>query len=194
MGIRYDDSSIQGALGGFQRDIDELGKRVIERWQVRVGARAVQARMYRENFGAHFREDYPDPGGKLRNASGRLARSLQANKGFESHAPVQKLGPGVWYGEKGSNVTTPRGYSLLDIHEFGAVTRVTERSQKFFWAMYRETGDRRWMAMALQKPGTRMLIPARPVLIPAFEETKQATFNDARRMLGKQVRIRFGVA
>ncbi len=45
-------------------------------------------------------------------------------------------------------------------HNEGATIAVTERSRKFFWYMYRQTGDQRWKAMALTEK-TSFRLPKR---------------------------------
>ena len=55
------------------------------------------------------------------------------------------------------------------IHQFGGVTHptVTVNSKKFFWAMWMETGNGMWKAMALKSVGTKLnvVIPPRPYLM-----------------------------
>lgn len=53
------------------------------------------------------------------------------------------------------------------IHNFGGVVsiRVTKKARKFFWYMYRATGNIKWKYMALtKKERLAITIPARPFL------------------------------
>jgi len=56
------------------------------------------------------------------------------------------------------------------VHEYGLENQViTERQRRFFWAMYSETGEDMWKALALSRTYT---IPARPYLRPAIDSHK----------------------
>lgn len=55
------------------------------------------------------------------------------------------------------------------IHQFGGITHptVTVNSKKFFWAMWFETKNDMWKAMALKSVGSKLnvVIPPRPYLL-----------------------------
>jgi len=56
------------------------------------------------------------------------------------------------------------------VHEYGLANQViTERQRRFFWAMYSNTGEDMWKALALSRTYT---IPARPYLRPAIDSHK----------------------
>lgn len=56
------------------------------------------------------------------------------------------------------------------VHEFGLENQpITEKQRRFFWAMWAQTGDEMWKALALSVTYT---IPARPYLRPAVVEKK----------------------
>lgn len=57
------------------------------------------------------------------------------------------------------------------VHEFGLQNQpITDKQRRFFWAMYAETGDDMWKALALSSTYT---IPARPWLRPAIDSHKE---------------------
>ena len=58
-------------------------------------------------------------------------------------------------------------------HEFGVTVRITEKQRRFFWAMWRETGDMMWKALALSDTYT---IPAKPYVRPAIDERKDVAY------------------
>jgi len=74
-------------------------------------------------------------------------------------------------------------------HEFGVRVVITPRQRRFFWAMYINTQDTMWKALALSITYT---IPARPYLRPAIAERKKAAFrviaDDFRKTLKTQIR------
>jgi len=58
------------------------------------------------------------------------------------------------------------------IHEkTGARVPKTERSRRFFWAMFYETNSMMWKAMAISKK-THIIIQPRPYLTPALEKVE----------------------
>ena len=57
------------------------------------------------------------------------------------------------------------------VHEYGLENQViTPRQRGFFWAMWYETGETMWKALALS---TTYTIPARPYLRPAVDTHKE---------------------
>lgn len=57
------------------------------------------------------------------------------------------------------------------VHEYGLENQViTDRQRRFFWAMFYDTGDEMWKALALS---TTYTIPARPYLRPAIDTHKE---------------------
>lgn len=69
------------------------------------------------------------------------------------------------------------------VHEFGGTFTITDRQRRFFWAMYAQTNDDMWKALALSQTYT---IPPRPYLRPAIDEHKQA----ALQAVGDSVRVK----
>ena len=65
-------------------------------------------------------------------------------------------------------VTAGEGIPYARIHQAGGTVHptITERSKKYFWAMFAATGDPKWKWMALKKPGSKfnVQIPARPYM------------------------------
>jgi len=60
------------------------------------------------------------------------------------------------------------------IQEKGGTThpKVTEKSRRFFWAMYFKTGEDMWKGLALTTKTTLdITIPARPALVPAAKKS-----------------------
>lgn len=60
-------------------------------------------------------------------------------------------------------------------HEYGAtiIVPVTAKSRRFFWAMYFETNDGKWKAMALSKKTSFIVeIKARPYVRPALKQER----------------------
>jgi len=72
-------------------------------------------------------------------------------------------------------VRDPEPYMFA--HQHGATTHptVTERSKKFFWHMWFETGNEMWKAMALTKIGTKfsVVIQQRKYMMFQEEDLKQ---------------------
>ena len=59
-------------------------------------------------------------------------------------------------------------------HELGSKhsVQITDKSRRFFWAMWFNTGDEMWMRMALTKKNAfNVTIPARPFLGPAARDS-----------------------
>lgn len=83
------------------------------------------------------------------------------------------------------------GVPYAAVHEFGLQRQVATAKQiRFFWAMYRETGDGMWRALALKGWYT---IPARPYFRPAIDQGKhkalEAVMKEAARVLTKMAGI-----
>jgi phage gpG-like protein len=57
----------------------------------------------------------------------------------------------------------------------GSHPLVTEKSIRFFWAKFYETKLGFWKGMALQKPGKRMNVPARPFMLFQSEDVTSIT-------------------
>lgn len=65
------------------------------------------------------------------------------------------------------------------VHEFGLQHQVATAKQiRFFWAMFGDTGDSMWRALALKGWYT---IPARPYFRPAVDEGKHAALEAIMR-------------
>ena len=56
-------------------------------------------------------------------------------------------------------------------HEYGAIIPVTQKSRKFFWAKYKETGKEFWKKMALTKKSA-FVLPPRPHLALTQDDIK----------------------
>lgn len=68
------------------------------------------------------------------------------------------------------------------VHEFGLEKqKITDKQRRFFWAMYAQTKDDMWKALALSETYT---IPARPYLRPAVDEMKKAAVLTTAQSLG----------
>lgn len=62
----------------------------------------------------------------------------------------------------------PLAYTL--VHEFGLFAQqITPKQRRFFWAMYSQTGEDMWKALALSQTYT---IPARPYFRPGIDENQ----------------------
>lgn len=77
------------------------------------------------------------------------------------------------------------------VHEYGLPNQVaTPKQIRFFWAMYGNTGDAMWKALALKGSYT---IPARPYFRPAIDEGKDkallAIMKEAASVLTRMARI-----
>lgn len=71
------------------------------------------------------------------------------------------------------DVVVDRVYAAA--HEYGATITipVTEKSRRFFWAMYLQTRDGKWRAMALSKKTSFIVeIKARPYVRPALKQER----------------------
>ena len=73
-------------------------------------------------------------------------------------------------------------------HEFGVTVEITEKQRGFFWAMWAETKDDMWKALALS---TTYTIPARPYLRPAIDERSLTAIRVAGKALGKKLEAMF---
>lgn len=76
------------------------------------------------------------------------------------------------------------------VHEYGLFEQViTDRQRRFFWAMWYETGNTMWKALALSVTYT---IPARPYVRPAIDDTRddviRATAWALRHSIAKAAR------
>lgn len=76
---------------------------------------------------------------------------------------VYKTDPG------GVTISGGQGLPYAGIHQFGGTVhpQVTEKSKKFFWAMFYETGEPMWKYMALKSVGDTLTIniPPRPYMM-----------------------------
>lgn len=59
-------------------------------------------------------------------------------------------------------------------HEFGVTVAITPKQRRFFWAMFIQTGDTMWKALALSATYT---IPAKPYVRPAIDARKTAALH-----------------
>jgi phage gpG-like protein len=71
------------------------------------------------------------------------------------------------------------------VHEFGYTGTITDKQRRFFWAMYAETKDEMWKALALSETYT---IPERAYLRPAIDTEKRKAIEHAGRSLGDKVK------
>jgi len=93
---------------------------------------------------------------------------------------LENSGKVVLVNQYAANVEFDIVYSA--VHEYGLENQViTERQRRFFWAMYSETGEDMWKALALSRTYT---IPARPYLRPAIDSHK----DKAASVMGKALR------
>lgn len=77
------------------------------------------------------------------------------------------------------------------VHEFGLENQpITEKQRRFFWAMFAETGDDMWKALALSDTYT---IPARPYLRPAVDSKKQAALYAIMREAASRLTRAVGI-
>ena len=89
------------------------------------------------------------------------------------------------------NRTNLVSYILFDIvyaavHEYGLLNQViTDRQRKFFWAMWYESGNEMWKALALSKTYT---IPARPYLRPAVDAYQHLAIKEMARVLAVEIK------
>jgi len=67
------------------------------------------------------------------------------------------------------------------VHEYGLENQViTPKQRRFFWAMYGETGEEMWKALALSYSYT---IPARPYLRPAIDSHRDKAAHEMAGVL-----------
>lgn len=78
-----------------------------------------------------------------------------------------------------------KGLKYAAIHNFGGKVRITKRSRKFFWAMFKKTGLQEWKNLALTKK-TSFNIPKREYL----GDSKKLADKLERRIL-KEVNVVF---
>ena len=71
------------------------------------------------------------------------------------------------------------------IHEFGATVTITPKQRRFFWAMWMNTQDEMWLALALS---TTYTIKAKPYVRPAVDEFKKIAAVETARAFNKQIR------
>jgi HK97 gp10 family phage protein len=82
-------------------------------------------------------------------------------------------------------------------HEYGlprggrGVWAATERQVRFFWAMYSQTGDEMWKALALKRGYT---IPMRPYLRPAIDAQKKKAMQEVGKALGSYMAKAIGAS
>lgn len=72
-----------------------------------------------------------------------------------------------------------------EIHNNGGVIPITKKSRKFFWAMFKETGETKWKAMALTKKQA-FKIPKRQ-----FIGESATLLQNYDQWLKEQIEIRF---
>jgi phage gpG-like protein len=86
-------------------------------------------------------------------------------------------------GDSWAEVSSGLPYSA--IHQFGGMPkpRVSQRSRKYFWAMFFETGNEKWKWMALsRKTQFAVNIPARPYMQLTEEDVAEIA-----AMVGKDI-------
>lgn len=109
----------------------------------------------------------PSDQGPLRIVSGRLFRSLQVafNQSTREGRTFANIeGYQLTYGKESS-------VPYANIHEKGGTftVMITDRMRRFFWAMWRETGEIRYFRMAItKKKSFSITIPKRAYAEPAI--------------------------
>lgn len=124
---------------------------------------------------AEIKENF-DTGGRGRWPALRSGRRSTLGAGGKLYQTLGKRSGDGW-----AEVFGGRGTKYGAMQHFGGVTHphITKRSQKFFWAMWYQTGDEMWKALALKSIGTTLTIsiPARPwMVLPADFEEKIVDF------------------
>jgi len=136
----------------------------------------------------YFRALAKEAPGKLTSKMVRLGAEviLEAAKenvraNFENQTgALENSGKVVMVNQYAANVEFDIVYSA--VHEYGLENQViTDRQRRFFWAMWYETGETMWKALALSQTYT---IPARPYLRPAIDSHK----NKAADKMAKTLR------
>lgn len=161
-------------LDAVGRDLQAFGKRV-EGGMRQIGVRAdalITARatsVYMRDAGAQAGPRRPGDSGPLRIVSTRLLRGV-TGRGREGRIKVTINRARM---RLVKTVTVP----YAGIHERGGTITipVTSKMRRFFWAMYFQTSDAKWKAMALSpKHQFTVTIQARPYLAPAMEDSLPA--------------------
>lgn len=70
------------------------------------------------------------------------------------------------------------------VHEYGGTFEITARQRRFFWAMFVNTEDEMWKALALSVTYT---IPARPYLRPAIDSHSWIAVQKASAELSRRM-------
>lgn len=86
-----------------------------------------------------------------------------------------------------SEVSVSSGVVYAATHEFGDRRQVTARQRRFFWAMFADTGDDMWRAMALTD---ELNYPARPHWRPTLKQDR----GDVQKAIAKALRKEIGRA
>lgn len=85
------------------------------------------------------------------------------------------IGQSIWHSSTDTTASAGGGglpYSY--IHNYGGEIPVTERSRNFFYAMYKDTGDKMWFAMYLKyRVGDRIEMPKREYVTFTDEMVEQ---------------------
>jgi len=120
--------------------------------------------------------------GKTLQDTGQLAASIQVKATATGSLSINSNGDkleisnlGGIQVEVGSNKKVSDGTPLAAIHHYGGSWSVpkTEKSEKFFWAMFYKTHDSMWRAMALsQKKAFKIVMPRRPILVLQNKDTE----------------------
>jgi len=87
-------------------------------------------------------------------------------------------------------VIGPFGVGYAAIHEFGGDVHptVTPKMRGWAWGMFRETGDQKYMGIALTtKAQLDIHIPARPYLRPALDENRERVLQQ----IGDAIKMQF---
>ena len=98
------------------------------------------------------------------------------------YAAMQEFG-GVFRRVNGQ-ATDERTGSAFETGVINSEFNKTKRMESFFWAMYAETGDDMWKAMAL---ADKITIPAHPYIRPAFETTWRRVAERTGEILARRI-------
>lgn len=186
-GSEHNIDDARRALAALPRELPQFMRQVAMFANARIGHTATTRYMHDtgKGLGRASRETLatvpPNTTDKLRRLTGNLSRSVTMS-GFTSFGPGRPSPPGrARQGfvklsmEPGPRLRMEKGTNVVYayIHEFGGTITipVTTKARGFFWAMWYETGDDMWKAMALSKKSVfKINMRARPYLGPALTD------------------------
>ncbi len=193
--IDVDDRDMLAKFAQFNLRSAEIIRQMILRAMQLVGLTAIERYMVKAKL-LDYKTGFTigAKGDKLNIRMGRLSRSLIDGFAFgtglggvqESIRKIIVTGR-IFEGLFGTSVP------YAAIHEYGGETHpsITDKSRRFFWAMYANTQLPMWRAMALSKKDNfNIKIPARPYLHPALKDSDpqiQLMFAGAMNKLSKEV-------